>query len=198
MVPPFSSGTRGSPMPKVKLCSGRLRMSFRVLNAAGKGIGRIAGVRERALYVRTWSGENRVMVTGWLFQTRFSPRLCSQSTPNRVRCAPRCKVTESLSWKRLPRPRMVWDCPTVRPACGMLIVGEPIPRHPAQSCCCAGSVLELTKKYEKRRSFTSVGRNTLVSPKRLWSAQAEVRNQLDGYAFTCVRPGPKARLPSCE
>ena len=40
----------------------------------------------------------------------------------------------------------------------------------------------LVKKYEKRRSFNSVGRNTLVRPNRLWSTQDPWRTHCDGYA----------------
>jgi hypothetical protein len=54
------------------------------------------------------------------------------------------------------------------------------------------------KRYEKWISFISVDRHTLVRPKRLWSAQANWRTHVDGYAFTWEKPGPNARLPSWE
>src|SRR6516225_737533 len=98
----------------------------------------------------------------------------------------------SVSWKRLKRARFVMDCPTERPI-WTLIVGAPIPRHPEQSCCCAGSVLALRKKYEKRKSLTSVERNTLVNPRRLWSAQFKSLAQLEGTAVACVLPGANER-----
>src|SRR5262245_16164010 len=118
--------------------------------------------------------------------------------PKRARCVPFCQATESVKWKRLPRFSAIDDCPIVRGTCGMFIVGAPIPRQPGQSCAVGGTASVLRKKYEKRRSLTSVERKTLVRPNMLWSTHANWRVQLDGYALACWLVGTKARLPSCE
>src|SRR5215468_1563603 len=101
-------------------------------------------------------------------------------------------LNPSVSWKRLKRAKFVMDAPTESPV-WTLIVGAPIPRHPEQSRCWAGSVLSLIKKYEKRKSLTSVERNTLVSPRRLWSTQFKLPNQLEGTAVACEFPGANDR-----
>src|SRR5262245_40573661 len=82
----------------------------------------------------------------------------------------------------------------------MLIAGAPIPRHPAQSASAGADSFVLLKKYETRKSLTSVGRITLVRPNRLWSTQPVWRVHCDGYAsrFPVLGDGENARLPSCE
>src|SRR5947209_3510996 len=111
---------------------------------------------------------------------------------------------ESLNSKRRPRLRTTEELPRYKPAWAMEMPGAPIPRQLGQSCSPAGTMPELMKKYEKRNSFTSVGRNTLVSPRMFWSAQADCRDHVEGYPFvgpTAVDAkvmGPTPRLPSCE
>src|SRR5262245_23177183 len=98
--------------------------------------------------------------------------------PNRARCVPLCQVTESVKWRRGPGLSVRDDCPIVRGTCGICIVGGPIHRQPGQSLAVGGTAAVLRKKYEKRRSFTSVGLKTLVRPNMLWSAHANWRVQL--------------------
>ena len=80
----------------------------------------------------------------------------------------------------------------------MLIVGAPIPRHPGQSCSSGAVSLVLLKKYEKRRSLTSVGRNTLVRPNRLWSTQADWRVHCEGYACEVAACSVTVQKPGCR
>src|SRR5713226_6485872 len=82
-----------------------------------------------------------------------------------------------------------------------LIEEAPIPRHPGQSCPCDACSSELTKKKEKRNSFTRFERSCEVRPRTLWSAHPGWRVQPEGSArepFKVVPVVAKAKTPSCE
>src|SRR5580704_18106449 len=140
------------------------------------------------------------MVAGSLGNARIPPRSYSHSPPERTRCVELCHVAISLRWKRRPRLESDDELPINKLDCWILMEGAPIPRHPGQSCSSGAVSRVLLKKYEKRKSLTRVGRNTLVIPMRLWSDQSDWRVHCEGYGMglPALGDGPKARLPSCE
>ena len=153
-------------MLTVMLWSGSFSTSSGLLNADGSGMLMSGGACGSALEARTRSGENSVIVTGSLAQMKFRSRLCSQSTPTRRQWVRRCQMIESFSSNRRSRLSTVDECPIVRPAWETLIDGAPRPTQPGQSCASGAATLELTKKYDRRRSLTRVALRTLVNPAR--------------------------------